>query len=197
MACLSPYSLCPEALLQQPFPHFLAAGVLHATLANDLLAWLEACAPWRLVEEDFYEQHELSLSDVGLPGPLSALLSGKALLELRDTMAGIFSTRLSDAVELSAHKLEEGQSIRIHNDVLDGAATHRLVIHLNREWTDDHGGLLVLFGSEDPADIASIVKPLHNTAFGFAVSRASNHAVSRVHQGQRYTLVYSFKAGRQ
>ena len=194
MACLTPYSLCPDALLQQPFPHFLDAGVLHEALANDLLAWLEASAPWRLVEEDFYEQHELSLREVWLPSPLNMLLSSKALLGLRDAMARVFSTPLIDEVELVAHKLEEGQSIRIHNDVLDGGATHRLVIHISREWTDHHGGLLIIFGSDDPADIARIVKPLHNTAFGFAISRASNHAVSRVSQGQRYSLVYSFKA---
>ena len=194
MACAKPYSLRPNSLLRHPFAHFMDVDVLPDALSDGLLSWLEADAPWRLVEEEFYEQYEISLLDARLPNNLQALLSREALRELRDAMAGAFSVRLMDEVDLSAHKLEKGQSIRIHNDMLHGGATHRLIIHLNRGWTGDHGGLLVIFGSDDPADIACIVKPLHNTAFGFEVSRASNHAVSRVSRGRRYTLVYSFKA---
>ena len=193
MANLFQHNLRLGPLHRHPFAHFLSVDILREEIADSLLAWLETDAPWRLAVEDFYEQYEFSLRAAGLPSHLKPLVSYSVLSGLRDMMATAFSTHFIDDVDITAHKLVKEHSIRIHNDVLDGDATHRLVVHLNRDWSEECGGLLVLFGSEDPADICKIVKPLHNTAFGFEISQDSNHAVSRVKQGQRYSLVYSFK----
>jgi Rps23 Pro-64 3,4-dihydroxylase Tpa1-like proline 4-hydroxylase len=107
-------------------------------------------------------------------------------------MAELFGVDLSPRVDITAHKLIPGQRIRIHNDFIPGAETHRLLMHFNRRWQDDNGGLFLLFNSADPADIHKIFRPVHNSAVGFAITTTSYHAVSTVHTGERFTLVYSF-----
>jgi hypothetical protein len=93
-----------------------------------------------------------------------------------------------------AHKLLPGQRIAIHNDYLVVEETHRLTIQLNRGLSDADGGFFMLFNSGDPADIHRVLRPVRNTAIAFMISPESYHAVSRLHGGVRYTLVYSFYA---
>ena len=180
--------------MESPFPHFLKKDVLPLELVSDLLDWLDLEAPWYLVETDFYEQHEFSLHDVNLPPYLSPLTERQSITDLVKKVGDAFSLLLKEEIEITGHKLESGQSIRIHNDVLEEGPTHRLIIQLNRNWCIEDGGFLVFFGSDDAADIRSVIKPVNNTAVGFEVSDFSNHAVSRINRGKRYSLVYSFEA---
>src|SRR3954465_12073601 len=82
----------------------------------------------------------------------------------------------------------------IHNDYIGGEETHRLLVQLNRGWDVQDGGVLLLFGSVRPGDICRAVKPSHRSGFAFEISPNSFHAVSRMVNGERYTLVYSFRA---
>ncbi len=97
-------------------------------------------------------------------------------------------------VEVTAHKLVSGQTIRVHNDYRPKGETHRLLIQLNRGWADEQGGLLLLFGSAGANDVRRILRPTHRSAMAFAISPLSFHAVSTIQRGERYTLVYSFQA---
>ena len=190
------YNLEGAYLITKPFPHFITPEILPNRIVTELLNWLEGEAPWNLVEESFYEQFEFSILDVDLPGNIGKLVTSESLEKLTKDVGSIFSTDFARNVDITAHKLAEGQSIRIHNDVLDDGPSHRLVIQINANRSVDHGGLLILFSSDDAADIARILKPVSNTAAGFEISSRSNHAVSKVHRGERYTLVYSFKKRR-
>jgi hypothetical protein len=176
-----------------PFPHALAAECLPADVAAALLNWLEADAPWRLVEADFYEQYEFSLSDVCGP-PAAALTEPSALAGLRTEMTRLFGRRFETRVSVVAHKLLPGQRIAIHHDYLTGEETHRLVVQLNRGLTDADGGFLMLFNSGDPKDVHQILRPVHRSGLAFEISAHSFHAVSRQHANVRYTLVFSFYA---
>jgi 2OG-Fe(II) oxygenase superfamily len=109
-------------------------------------------------------------------------------------MARSFEVRLEEKVTLVAHKLVPGQRIAIHNDYLVGEETHRLTVQLNRGLCDADGGLFLLFNSSDASDIHRILRPLSGSAIAFAIGPDSHHAVSRLHSGERYTLVYSFYA---
>jgi Rps23 Pro-64 3,4-dihydroxylase Tpa1-like proline 4-hydroxylase len=106
----------------------------------------------------------------------------------------LFFVKLTDQVDVTAHKLIKGHTIRLHNDFIPGQETHRLLIQLNRNWKDENGGFLLFFNSSDPQDIHRVIRPIHNSSAGFAISPKSNHAVSTIHDGERYTLVYSFYA---
>jgi Rps23 Pro-64 3,4-dihydroxylase Tpa1-like proline 4-hydroxylase len=176
----------------KPFTYFVAPRVFNARISIEVLDWLERGAPWKLIETDFYEQYEFSLSDGEINGPLALLQEMTYLEALRGRMEELFGTRLDEKIDMTVHKLVPGQRIRLHNDFIDGGETHRLLVQLNRGWTEVDGGFLLFFNSPDPADVHRVFGPVHNSAIGFAISPESNHAVSTVHEGERFTLVYSF-----
>ena len=104
----------------------------------------------------------------------------------------MFGRRLRERIDCTAHKLVQGQTIRIHNDYIPGEETHRLLLQLNRGWRDAQGGYLMLFNSQDPSDVHRVFLPANDSVVGFAISERSNHAVSTVHGGERFTIVFSF-----
>lgn len=179
---------------RDPFPHVTCAGLIPGSVADDVLRWMRSEAPWRLKVASFYEQWELPIDDVTLPGGLRYLQEQGFVGALRDCMVGPLTDKGIDLVEITAHRLVEGQTIRIHNDYLENQESHRLLIQLNDGWEDENGGMLMLFGSASNRDVRRVVRPLHGSGFAFEISPSSFHAVSRIHAGERFTLVYSFKA---
>ena len=194
----SPYVLSQECaanaveFVDFPFRYFLARRCLAQGIEQILLDWFESAAPWQLVQTDFYEQYEFNMLDVALPESVAPLASPSNLSVLRRSVARLFDVALDDRVTLLAHKLIPGQRIAIHNDYLGGNETHRLTVQLNRGVRDGDGGLFVLFNSFDPNDIHRVIRPLGGSGLGFEIGENSNHAISRLHRRERYTLVYSF-----
>lgn len=181
-------------LRDSPFRYFLARRCLVPDIEQALLEWFETDAPWQLVETDFYEQYEFRMLDVVLPESVSQLTAPDNFSALRREMAEIFNVTFDDRVMLVAHKLMPGQRIAIHNDYLVGKETHRLTVQLNRGLRDEDGGLFMLFNSFDPMDIHRIIRPVCGSVIGFEIGENSHHAVSMLHDKERYTLVYSFYA---
>lgn len=175
-----------------PFPHVAATGALGAALAETTLRWMESDAPWTLRIADFYEQWELHLERATLPETLSELLDPEFVDKLKLRFLDPIIAADLELVEVTAHKLLAGQTIRIHNDYIEDAESHRILIQLNRGWRDEQGGLLMLFGTCNSGDVQRVIRPLHRSAFGFSISDRSFHAVSTIAEGERYTLVYSF-----
>ena len=195
LALVDPYaSLVPTESADTPFRYFLAQGCFAPAFEGALLDWLEHAAPWKLVETDFYEQFEFDMRDAELPVDLAPLVAPEMLDRLRRKMGAAFGDPLGPKVQVVAHRLDPGQRIGIHNDVRQGGETHRLTVQINRGLGDDDGGFLMLFNSGDASDIHRILRPISGSALWFALSAASHHAVSRLHGGVRYTLVYSFHA---
>jgi Rps23 Pro-64 3,4-dihydroxylase Tpa1-like proline 4-hydroxylase len=158
-----------------------------------VLHWFEHEAAWRLRVESFYEQYELNLHEAGLPATLSDLIAGDTINRLAQRMLAPLTTDGLVLGEANAHKLLRGQTIKIHNDYIEGTETHRVLIQLNRGWSDENGGILMLFSGPNAADVARLIRPLHGSAAAFEISPISFHAVSTILAGERYTLVYSFK----
>ena len=179
---------------REPFPYFTAAASFsHGSIAS-LLAWLESGARWKLVEADFYEQHELCLTEGQLPEPISFLRDPSFLDAIRREVGGIFNRSFAARVDWSVHKMLAEQRIRIHNDVQTDGETHRVIIHINRGWSMSKGGFLMLFDSGDPVDVHRVLMPLSGSVIGFEISEKSNHAVSKVLDGERFAVVYSLYA---
>ncbi|MCV0383747.1 MAG: 2OG-Fe(II) oxygenase [Erythrobacter sp.] len=192
---LDPYArLEPVESATAPFRYFVAEHCLDAAIEPVLLDWLETDAPWTLVETDFYEQFEFDLRDADLPPALACLVDPEMLGRLRRKMEQALGDALAQHVQLVAHRLDPGQRIAIHNDMREGGETHRLTVQLNRGLTNADGGFFMLFNSDDASDVHRILRPVSGSAIGFAISSASHHAVSRLHGGTRFTLVYSFYA---
>lgn len=185
-------NLSSVEMFSKPFPYFVSTQAFCEETATAILNWLETDVPWKLVETDFYEQYEFSLFDIQLPQGISFLMEASFLSDLKSEVESLFHAGLSERIDLTVHKLIPGQRIRLHNDFLPGEETHRLLIQLNRGWTDEMGGLLLFFNSANPTAVHRIFRPLHNSLVGFAISPDSHHAVSTIHGGGRFTLVYSF-----
>lgn len=184
----------PFKVFSKPFPYAVSPRAFNDEISFDILYWLETEAPWKLAETDFYEQFEFSFLDAAIPAGLAFLCEQTFIDSLATEIRELFGVSLSGRVDAIAHRLLPGQRIRIHNDFIPGAETHRLLIQLNRGWEDGDGGFLLFFNSPEPADVHKVLRPVHNSAVAFAISPDSHHAVTTVHGGERYTLVYSFYA---
>ena len=174
-----------------PFEHLAAPTVLPSNYI-ECLAWLEDEAPWTLTTTDFYEQYEFSLRHVVVPPVVQQLICPNALLSLRRQLFTFFGRSLSKCVDVTAHKLVRGQTIRIHNDFIPGGECHRLLLQLSRSWEPEYGGYLMLFSGSEPESLCKIIEPTSGSIQAFSVSTRSYHAVSTVHSGERFTIVYSF-----
>ena len=176
-----------------PFAHAL---VLDCIDAETLLAcndWFSDDAPWKLAKTDFYEQYEFDLRDA--QHWLVQRLSGATTIaKIVCETELLFNTRFTDDFSVTAHKLIKGQQIGIHNDWIAGQETHRLVIHLGQWATAADGGLLTVLAGPAVADTVRLIKPIPRSGFAFQISPTSYHAISTVHNDDRYSLVYSFRA---
>ena len=177
-----------------PFEHFVG-HCEPPTVCAKWLDWLEREAPWELTTTEFYEQYEFSLLHAPLSAYVGNLVSPEILFALRYQMSEYFRHPLDERVEVTAHKLISKQTIRIHNDYIPGGESHRLLFQLNRRWEPSYGGYLMFFSGPEPETISKVVEPRHGTVQAFAISPRSHHAVSTVHAGERFTIVYSFFSG--
>lgn len=176
-----------------PFPHFSAISVLNNQLEVKLYNWFQSTAEWNLVETDFYEQYEFSLLNIDLPEDLKCLIESDFLNIIENQFTKSFNVEGFKLVDVVAHKLVNSQHIGVHNDFINGEETHRMLIQINPNWKEENGGYLLLFNSSDSKDMAKVVSPINNTAFGFEISKKSNHAVSKIYDFTRFTIVYTFK----
>jgi Rps23 Pro-64 3,4-dihydroxylase Tpa1-like proline 4-hydroxylase len=182
----------PFAVFSEPFSHAVSLSAFNSEISFAILKWLETEAPWKLVETDFYEQFEFNFVDANPPDHLTFIRDETFLNSLRAEVQKLLGVTLADRIDATAHRLVLGQRIRIHNDFIPGGESHRLLIQLNRRWQNEDGGFLLFFSSPDPSDIHKVICPAHNSAVAFAISPDSNHAVTTIHGGERFTLVYSF-----
>lgn len=176
-----------------PFRHSSFGICLTHETGEVVLAWLESDAPWSLKRTEFYEQYEFSCLDSS--SRVAAFLTSPAVLSLvRTEMRAVFGREFHADIGVVCHKLLSGQRIGIHNDYLLGEETHRLIVQLNRDMSDEDGGFLMLFGSGDASDVRRVLRPRHLSGFAFEISKDSFHAVSEIRSGARYTLIYSLRA---
>ena len=180
-----------------PFPHAAVPAILARTDADAALAWLETDAPWQLRVASFYEQYEFSLTGLNIPSRVRGLTDPAFIEALRDFLrSSVGAVGDLELADICAHKLVPDQTIRIHNDFIGNEETHRILVQLNSGWAIENGGILMLFSSDRPEDVFSVVMPTHGSGFAFEISERSFHAVSTIRAGERYTLVYTFRAGR-
>jgi Rps23 Pro-64 3,4-dihydroxylase Tpa1-like proline 4-hydroxylase len=177
----------------KPFPHFSSSAALQNNLESQLFDWLEHNEEWNLTETDFYEQYEFNFLHIELPENLQFLISEKTIAIIEEKFKDAFNIKSFELVGVMAHKLVNGQHIGIHNDFINGDETHRLVIHITSGWNEENGGLLLLFNSSNANDISKIINPINNSVFAFEISNSSHHAVSKIYDFSRYTIVYTFK----
>lgn len=178
---------------EEPFHHFSKTNLFPEDHGNRALEWLETELEWEYTETDFYTQYEFSIKNIQIPEHVSFINSDFTVHYIKQKFSTIFHAPNLVLVDITIHKLLDGHKMGVHNDFIGGEESHRLVVQLNAGWREENGGYLMLFNSRNPQDVSKLVRPVHNTAIGFAISPRSFHAVSRVNDFTRYTIVYTFK----
>lgn len=179
--------------VQMPFPHLVVPSFFDRAMGDSVFNWLDTNLVWEFTETCFYTQFELNLLHTELPEAVQFLVSEAMIRSTADTIKKAFNEPILQLVDVAAHKLVNGHRMGVHNDFIGPEETHRMVIQLNKGWDADKGGFLMLFNSDRPADVSTIIKPINNSAIAFEISPKSYHAVSAVHDFTRYTIVYTFK----
>lgn len=175
-----------------PYPYFKGLANLSKGKLQEILQWLETEEIWKRINADFYNQYEFSLLDVALPSNIEFLAGETFVNSLVNYAESYFQTHLQDKVDVVAHKLVSGDTIKIHNDYIKDHESHRILFQFNRDWDTKNGGFLMTFTDSNPESIYEVISPEHGSVFGFEISEKSHHAVSTVHTGLRFTIVYSF-----
>jgi Rps23 Pro-64 3,4-dihydroxylase Tpa1-like proline 4-hydroxylase len=185
------FKLSTPRLNEHPFAHFVAFGVFPNRVSVAVLRQLEQYTAWKRVSTDFYDQYESKLGEGGNADPLSSVCSQQFLGSVKLQLASIFGVSFREQVDVTIHKLIAGQYIELHNDYIPGDETHRLIVQLNRGWTQENGGETLLYSSSSPCDVFDRLPPIHNSAVGFEISPRSYHGVRPIERGERYSLIFS------
>jgi Rps23 Pro-64 3,4-dihydroxylase Tpa1-like proline 4-hydroxylase len=186
-----------------PFRHFAIENFIDEDLASSLLRWFEQEADWNaksIAGLGTLSSVDLHTSELGLR--LDFLTGDPFLSHVRRNMSELFATELEGFVDLTANRMTRGQEIGLHNDVstLPPAFrfTHRLVLYLNHNYSEEYGGALRLANTLSKSQSAPVQKrilPVHRSAFGFEISESSYHAIEPVRTGTRYNLSFTFYPG--
>jgi 2OG-Fe(II) oxygenase superfamily len=196
ISLFTPFSFGGVAVCPSPYPHFEAANFLQAEIADSLLDWLAKKAPWQPRKlQGYIGYSDIALQPGDLPARFDSLLEPESLSCLRISMGRWFGMAPEGYVKITAHRMLPGGSLKPHCDLAPVKFTHRLLIHLNRGWTRENGGLLCLLDVDPSANRLVSQKqllPSHRSAFAFEISHKSFHAVTPIVAGERYTLSYTF-----
>jgi Rps23 Pro-64 3,4-dihydroxylase Tpa1-like proline 4-hydroxylase len=186
-----------------PFRHFSTENFIDEDVASSLLRWFEQEADWNAKSiAGLGTLSSVDLHNSELGRDLDFLTGEPFLLHLRRKMGELFATELEGFVDLTANCMTRRQEIGAHNDIstLPPAFrfTHRLVLYLNRRYSEEYGGALALSNALSPSRPAPAQKrilPVHRSAFGFEISESSFHAIEPVLKGKRYSLSFTFYPG--
>jgi Rps23 Pro-64 3,4-dihydroxylase Tpa1-like proline 4-hydroxylase len=186
-----------------PFRHFTIENFIDEDLSSSLLRWFEQEADWNarsIAGLGTLSSVDLHTSNLG--HQLDFLTGEPFLSHVRRHMSELFGTKLEGFVDLTANRMTQSQEIGLHNDVstLPPAFrfTHRLVIYLNHQYSEEYGGALRLANTLSKSQLAPSQKrilPVHRSAFGFEISESSYHAIEPVRKGTRYNLSFTFYPG--
>jgi len=186
-----------------PFRHFTIENFIDEDVALSLLRWFDEEADWNaksIAGLGTLSSVDLHTSELGRQ--LDFLTGEPFLSHVRQQMSELFGTKLEGFVDLTANRMTQSQEIGLHNDIstLPPAFrfTHRLVLYLNYQHSEEHGGVLRLTNALSPSRSTTAQKrilPLHRSAFGFEISESSYHAIEPVRKGTRYNLSFTFYPG--
>lgn len=186
----------PVQVARDPFPHFSAPDFCDCEFAARLLRWFESEAEWKYRRmANFYVYSDINLRTSDLPKEMEFLVAPEFLAHLRREVGRLFGATLEGYVDVTAHRLAAGDRIRTHSDWVTLRFTHRMLLQVNRGWMPGNGGVLGLLDRDPQSGGRPHVKsipPHHCSGFAFEVSEKSFHRVSRVNEGERYTLIFSF-----
>jgi hypothetical protein len=175
-----------------PFPHVLVENFLEAAAAESLLRDFPSFDARRAVNEHGTVGRKAVLERVTAVSPFYAefyrYINSRAFLDAMSALTGIAGLIADETLHGGGtHENLDGQGLDLHIDfnIDERRMLHRrvnLLIYLNKEWSDDWGGLIELH--KDPwvaqgNEVRSFA-PLFNHAVIFATSERSWHGFQQI-----------------
>lgn len=170
-----------------PFPHAIAAGVLSSKAEASALSILRTLQ-WQERIDGFYRVNIAACAErLASLSELPALVA--MIQEMKPLLEALFLINLENNATMVAQLYDGNSIIGFHTDHADRGV--RLVLNLNENWQISDGGVWILANSST-ADQALFLPPLSNTAFAFATSSGSFHALTRRSAGHSYALIVHY-----
>lgn len=168
-----------------PFLHAIFANALRLAAADEFLKLLEQ-SNWEERTGPFYKF--AVPTDEALRVDVERRIKCELPFDrLRARFEQIFDCRLREGFRVELHRYGEGDGIGPHTDF--GTPEIRMVLHVNRNWCKENGGVWVLAGDSALQDLPSYLPSLSNTGFAFSTGMCSFHALSRCSSCVLYGIV--------
>jgi Rps23 Pro-64 3,4-dihydroxylase Tpa1-like proline 4-hydroxylase len=189
---LSPRWLDPDMISDQyrvanPFPHIVMEDFLDTDLLERVgreFPDLESLGDHKVEHKNSAETKYASKGMFPLSPSafeLVSKLNSDVFLQYLQSITGIEETLISDPYLAGGgyHEIKKGGFLKIHADFNKHPKMNldrrlNLIIYLNKDWSDDWGGGLELFGSEMDSPIVTVI-PDFNTAVLFTTTSATFH----------------------
>jgi Rps23 Pro-64 3,4-dihydroxylase Tpa1-like proline 4-hydroxylase len=195
MKVANPFRIDEVEMQEIPFVHFFKQDFVDPELANEILEWFRKCNLWKPRKvKDFYEVADFDFGKATVPAKFDFLKS-PSLVKSLVAFAKKSCPQVNGKVDITAHRMTNGEKIKIHTDHGDLDQHFRIIIQFNKDWEISNGGLIMLFDSDSPSleqETNRIYIPENGSAWGFEISERSFHAVSPIRNNIRYSLVYTF-----
>ncbi|WP_141734026.1 DUF6817 domain-containing protein [Oligoflexus tunisiensis] len=173
---------------EQPYKHaFGSMPYLNDADFERILSELKSELPWNRVKKRFYDQHELSLNDIGADTlPWNNKAFHQAVRQMVECSLGV---TLEPFFTATAHLLARGQYINPHTDAPGpGYESIRLGLVINDG--DVGGGEIQILDGRNKVE--KTISFDENNFFLLELSSQSWHAVRPIHRGTRYSVIFSF-----
>ncbi|WP_318582165.1 2OG-Fe(II) oxygenase [Bacillus paranthracis] len=186
-------------IYQEPFKHVYIKEVLPPDIAKNILEWLGKTDLFLKRNENNNKSNEFIINSKDCPDHLKSFFSVQNLRIIKDKIQQIFEVTFKDEFTLSAVKHIKGNGTSIHSDYAkleqrdENFFTHRFLLYLNENWEKNDGGRLGIFLSKEPSSLIKAIPPLHNTGVGIAFGKNTYHAVEKINNKNRFSLVFTFK----
>jgi hypothetical protein len=109
---------------------------------------------------------------------------------VRSTLERTFECDLEPTPRLEIHRYSNGSSIGAHTDFASSEV--RVVAALNRAWRPTLGGVWRIAANSELTAAATHIPSLSNSAFAFATSPTTFHALSRFGEIVSYGVTIRF-----
>lgn len=197
----------------EPFPHIVMRNFIRDDVLAEVTDEFPDLAKCKDSAITYNNEREIKLAGKGMgvlsPSAmrLNAYLQSDLFLEWLNTLTGIEEPLISDPYLSGAgyHEIKSGGLLKVHVDFnkhpkLDLDRRLNMLIYLNRDWDENWGGELQLFG-ESMREAARKVPPVFNTAVIFTTTSFTYHGHPDPlrcpdHRSRRSLAYYYFSTGR-
>jgi 2OG-Fe(II) oxygenase superfamily len=182
---------CPALDLERymrltPWPHLVLDGFLQEESLGFALDEIESRA--HDFKIDYRGSGRIEFSILHSPTLWRALYSAATMSVLSEAFGCEIKLNKANLIQLRRMNSATPE-FPVHHDYVEGAETIVSFLHLSSGWTPQIGGRLLLYRTNDPADVWANVEPIQNRLVAFRTLSGNWHSVEKVHHWERRSVL--------